>query len=50
MKIETCKEVEVLNHWINFGYSFKRIGLGFSLDKYALSIDFIIFWFGVEFK
>ena len=48
MKVKIYKEAKVLNHWINFGYSFKRIGLGFSLDKYALNIDFIFFWFGVE--
>jgi len=44
------KDFKFLGQWISLGYSFKRIGFGFSIDKYALQLDFLFFWFGWEFK
>ena len=35
------------NRWISWGYS-KRFGLGFSIDKYSINIDFLCFWIGIE--
>jgi len=50
MKFSKCKEIKLLGHWVSFGYSFTRVAFGFSLDKYSLQVDFLFFWFGVEFK
>ena len=43
------KEIQIKRLWVNFGYSFKGIGLGFRIDKYHLNVDFLFFWFGIEF-
>jgi hypothetical protein len=43
------KTYNIKSKWINIGYSFKGIGLGFRIDRYSLNIDFLFFWFGVEF-
>jgi len=43
------KEIKVLNLWVTWGFSFKRIALGFQLDTYHFDIDFLFFWIGIEF-
>jgi len=48
MKTSVYKEVELFNHWVSFGYSFRRVAFGFSIDKYSLQVDFLFFWFGIE--
>jgi len=50
MKISIHKEVEIYGQWVSFGYSFARVGFGFAVDRYSLQIDFLFFWFGVDFK
>lgn len=50
MKTSVYKEVEFLSQWVSYGYSFKRVAYGFSIDKYSLQIDLLFFWFGVEFR
>ncbi len=41
------KEYSVKNGWVTFGFV-KQIGLGFSLNKYSLSIDLGPFYFTWE--
>ena len=48
MKTRQSKEVKLLGYWVSFGYSFRRVGLGFSVDRYSLQLDFLFFWAGVE--
>ena len=36
------------NKNIAFGMS-KQLGLGFNINRYLLTIDFLCFWFSVEF-
>lgn len=43
------KEISIGKLWISYGYSFKRFGLGFTIDKYHMDIDLVFFWFGIEF-
>lgn len=42
------KEIRSGKYWIHFGMNWKRVALGFSIDRYALSIDIGPFWFGLE--
>ena len=42
-------EVKVGKWWLSYGYSFRRVGFGFSIDRYTLQIDLIFFWVGLEF-
>jgi len=35
------------NRWMSCGYC-KRFGLGFSIDRYHINIDFLCFWIAVE--
>ena len=42
-------EVKIGKSWFIYGCSFRRIGFGFSIDKYTLQIDLIFFWVGIEF-
>jgi hypothetical protein len=42
------KEINSGKYWIHFGMNWKRVALGFSIDRYALSIDIGPFWFGLE--
>lgn len=41
------KETRIGNHWVNYGYS-KRFALGFSIDKYSITLDFFSFWITIE--
>ena len=41
------KEYYVNRKSISFGYS-KRFGIGISIDKYTFNIDFLCFWFAIE--
>jgi hypothetical protein len=44
------KEWRVSNKvWFSAGFSSHRFGLGFSVDKYNLSIDFVCFWINLEY-
>jgi hypothetical protein len=42
------KEFSIGTKWISFGYSFKRFGIGFTIDKYHMDIDLVFFWVGIE--
>jgi len=42
------KEIMAGRFWFHFGINWKRVALGFSIDRYALSIDLGPFWFGLE--
>lgn len=42
-------EVKIGRSWLSYGYSFRRVGFGFSIDRYTLQIDLIFFWVGLEF-
>jgi hypothetical protein len=35
--------------WLSFGFSPRRIGLGFSIDRYYFNIDFLCFWITLEY-
>jgi hypothetical protein len=50
MKLSKSREVKFFGHWVSFGYFFPRFAFGFSLDRYSFQVDFLIFWFGIEFK
>jgi len=39
------KDIRFRKGWIHCGYS-KRFGLGISIDKYGVDIDFLIFYIG----
>jgi hypothetical protein len=43
------KEFNLGGKWISCGYSFKRFGIGFNIDKYHMDIDLVFFWVGIEF-
>lgn len=49
MKTKAHYEKKVFGMWINYGFSFRRFGLGITFDKYFLSIDILFFWCGIEF-
>jgi hypothetical protein len=34
--------------WYHFGWNWKRIALGLTIDKWGLNLDLGPFWFGVE--
>lgn len=42
------KEIKIKKIWVNIGYG-KRFGLGFSIDKYNINIDFLCFWIGIAY-
>ena len=42
------KEKYIYGVWVHYGYNWKRFGLGFSIDRYAFSLNLGPFWFGVE--
>ena len=39
------KEIHLRKGWMIWGYS-KRFGLGISISKYGVDIDFLIFYIG----
>ena len=39
------KEIHLRKGWMHWGYS-KRFGLGISIDRYGVDIDFLIFYIG----
>lgn len=43
------KSIAVGKYWISFGYSWPGFGLGFRIDRYSFSIDFLWFWLGIEY-
>jgi hypothetical protein len=42
------KEVKIKNTWVYYGGSFKRFGLGFSIERYFINLDLLWFWATVE--
>jgi hypothetical protein len=42
------KEFNIKGKWVHVGYS-KGFGLGFRIDRYQFSIDFLWFWFSIEY-
>lgn len=41
-------EIRIANkYWLEMGIS-KRFAVGFSIDKYNISLDFLCFWITVE--
>jgi hypothetical protein len=42
------KEIRSGKFYIHLGMNWKRFGFGFSIDRWALSIDLGPFWFGLE--
>ena len=42
------REIKFKNTWIHYGGSFRRIGLGFNIDRYSINIDFLWFWVSIE--
>ena len=42
-------ERRLFGRWINYGYTVQRFALGVSVDRYSFSIEFLFFWFGIEF-
>ena len=42
------KEITIGGKWVNYGYSFKQFGLGFTISKYNMNIDLVFFWVGIE--
>jgi len=43
------KEIKIGKMWISVGYSFRRLALGFAVDRYHADIDLIFFWVSWEF-
>jgi hypothetical protein len=44
------KEIQLSKRsYLTVGYSPTRFALGFSVDKYSISIDFLFFWISIEF-
>jgi hypothetical protein len=41
-------EQKIQKYWIHYGFSWKRFAIGISIDTYSLNIDFLFFWFGME--
>ena len=35
--------------WFSCGVNFKQFRLGFGISKYALDIDLVFIWIGIEF-
>ena len=48
-KISYYGEKRIFSKWINYGYSFTGINIGFHVDKYQVNIDFFFVWVGIEF-
>jgi hypothetical protein len=42
------KEIMAGRCWIHVGINWKRVALGFSIDRWALSIDIGPFWLSLE--
>lgn len=42
------KEIKVKNNWVHYGASFKRFGLGFSIERYSINLDLFWVWIMIE--
>jgi hypothetical protein len=42
------KEVKIKNTWVHYGGSFRRFGLGFSIERYSINLDLLWFWVMIE--
>ena len=48
MKKNVYNEIRFKNTWVNYGYSIRRLALGFSIDRYSITINFLWFWISIE--
>lgn len=46
--LEMSKEKKILGKWVLYGFSFRRFGIGFHVDRYSIGLDFIFVWVTVE--
>lgn len=42
------KEFKIGKRWFHCGYSFTRVAISISVDKYSFELDLVFFWFGWE--
>ena len=42
------KQIQINKGYIMFGGSFKTFSVGFTIDKYGLSVNLGFFWIGIE--
>ena len=42
------KYIKSLKIWVHYGFFLKRFGLGFTIDRYQISIDLGPLWLGLE--
>ena len=49
MKAFNSVEVRVSKLWLQFGYSFARFAIGFSIDRWSANIDLGPFWISIEY-
>jgi len=42
------RETKIKNTWVFYGGSFKRFGLGFSIERYSINIDLCWVWIMIE--
>jgi hypothetical protein len=42
------KSIAKGRYWLHMGWNWKRVALGFSIDKYGINFDLGPFWFGLE--
>ena len=43
------KVFNVKNHWLEFGFGFSQFSLGFTVNRYQMSLDLGLCWIAVEF-
>ena len=48
MKLFASRHGKLGPIWIAFGFNFKRLALGFSIDRYSISLDLGPFWLSFE--
>jgi hypothetical protein len=36
------------NHRFHAGFNLHRVAFGIGIDRYSFNIDFLFFWFGIE--
>jgi len=46
--MKTFASIHSANHRFHAGYNLQRLGLGISIDRYSFNIDFLFFWFSIE--
>jgi len=48
MTLFASKHLKLGKIYICIGYNFKRLALGFSVDRYSINLDLGIIWLSVE--